>query len=347
MATVSEALRGSRRVRAETRSRVEKAARKAGYERNPLLGAALSAIRRSRQRDYQGTIALIDRSEGGPEELMLFHREIAEGARDRARELGFRTELFWQGDLAPALSQRRLPAVLFARGIAGAVLLPFDVEADLSEFNFSRLAAVQMDHCLIKPRLHAIMPDHYVSLWDALDLLTGRGYRRIGLCLEARKDIRVKNKWSAAFQSYFNGSTPSVGVPLLIEAPLSEGSFLRWYGEHRPDLIVGHREEMIDWLKAAGVAVPGEAGFCNLNLTEAARPCAGLDLQPRRLGATAIESVAAMLYRDERGVPAYPHTTTLEAVWVEGPTVLGPGDRGRGEGSGVTRRAKRQAPTAR
>jgi DNA-binding LacI/PurR family transcriptional regulator len=100
---------------------------------------------------------------------MLFHHEIAKGAETRAEELGFRTELFWIGDAAPALPLTSLPRILHARGISGAVLLPFNNAQDLSRFDFSRLSAVQMDHCLTNPQLHTILPDHYLSMIHTLE----------------------------------------------------------------------------------------------------------------------------------------------------------------------------------
>lgn len=84
----------------------------------------------------------------------------------------------------------------------------------------------------------------------------------------------------------------------------------------------------MDWLAEAGRRVPAEVGFLNLNVTESTRPCAGLDLEPRRLGAAAVEAVVAMLHRQECGVPAYPQTITLEASWVEGPTLRAPAGEG-------------------
>ncbi len=322
VATVSEALRDSPRVRPATRQRVQRAARAAGYERNPLLGAALSAVRRARHHQYRGTLALIDTDEPDRALYLPFHREIAAGAETRAQELGFRTELFWLGERAPALPLKRLPGVLLARGIAGAVLPPFHTARDFGGFDFSRIAAVQMDHCLTRPRLHTILPDHYVSMMAVLAQLERRGYRRIGLCMEERKDTRVKLKWSAAFHAHFrsrDGTGPA--VPSLIAPHLTEEVFVDWHRQHRPDAIVGHRQAMVEWLARIGVKVPRDVGFVNLNLTERTAPCAGLDLGPRRLGAAAIETVVAMLHRQERDVPAHPQTITLEADWFDGPTV--------------------------
>ncbi len=324
VATVSEALRDNPRVNVATRRRVKQAAQQTGYRVNPLLGAALSAVRRARHQHYRGTLALIDDDDPNQAQYALFHREIATGAEARAQELGFRTELFLLGARGPALPIKRLPGVLNARGISGAVLLPFNTPRDLSSFDFDSLAAVQMDHCLIQPRLHTILPDHYISMINALERLTQRGYRRIGLCMTERKDARIKSKWSAAFQAFFRSYARDSGIPALIEPQVTQEAFLSWFRHYRPDVIIGHVQAMVDWLTAINVRVPEDAGFFNLNVTERTGPCSGLDLEPRRLGAAAIETVVAMLHRHESGVPRFPQTITLEASWVEGPTLRAP-----------------------
>jgi LacI family transcriptional regulator len=51
------------------------------------------------------------------------------------------------------------------------------------------------------------------------------------------------------------------------------------------------------------------------------RPCAGLDLQPRTLGARSTELLIAQLQRNETGIPEWPSTTTIPARWVDGPTI--------------------------
>lgn len=323
VATVSEALRDSPRVRPATKLRVVKAAAQAGYRGNPLLGAALSAVRRGRHRNYRGTLALVGATESNPEMYAVFHREIAAGAEERAQELGFQTELFRLGEQEPALTNRRLQAVLAARGIEGAVLLPFHTARDMADFDFSRLAAVQMDHSLIRPYLHTVLPDHYLSLYHALEELSLRGYQRIGLCLEDRKDERVKRKWSAAYLAYARGRTDGSALPPLLAPQLNQTDFLAWHRRHRPDVVIGHVQGVVDWLEESGCTVPDQTGFLNLNLTERTAPCAGLDLGPRRLGAVAIETVVAMLHRHERGIPASPQTISLEALWSEGPTLRG------------------------
>lgn len=321
VATVSEALRDSPRVSAATRERVHRAAEKIGYTPNPLLGAALSAVRRSRHQNYRGTLALVETAEQGRTDMMLFHREIAAGAEARAQALGFTTELFWVGDSPPAVSPARLSSMLFARGIAGVVMLPFNIAQDFSTFDFSRFSAVQMDHCLIQPHLHTVLPDHYVSMIHALERLEQRGYERIGLCLERRKDIRLLNKWSSGFLAYCRSYGRNAGIEPLIVPELTQEIFLKWFRENKPDVVMAHRQGPVEWMRAEGVRVPEDVAYFILNHTERVAPCAGLDLQPRRMGAAAVETVVGMMHRHERGVPEFPQTITLEATWIEGPTL--------------------------
>jgi LacI family transcriptional regulator len=321
VATVSEALRDSPRVSESTRERVHRAAEKMGYTPNPLLGAALSAVRRSRHQNYRGTLALVETAEQGRTDMMLFHREIVAGAEARAQALGFTTELFWIGETPPAVSPARLSSMLFARGIAGVVMLPFNIAQDFSTFDFSRFSAVQMDHCLIQPQLHTVLPDHYVSIVHALERLTKRGYQRIGLCLERRKDVRLLNKWSSGYIGYWRNYSRNAGIEPLIVPELTRENFVEWFHAHKPDIVIAHRQSVVDWMTAEGVKVPEEVGFFNLNHTERTGPCGGLDLQPRRMGAAAVETVVGMMHRHERGVPEVPQTITLEASWMEGPTL--------------------------
>lgn len=321
VATVSEALRNSPRVQEQTRLRVQHAADQAGYRPNPLLGATLSALRRSRHQGFSGVLALVDVSPDGRTDLMLFHREVARGAEKRAQELGFRTELFWVGPKAPALSVARLNGVLRARGIHGVIFLPFDRRQDFVNFDLSQTAAVGMDHRLLNPSLHTIQPDHYLSMRHALELLTARGYRRIGLCLEARKDERVDHKWSSGFISFYRVSGHKLAVPPLIAPKLEPKVFNAWFKKHSPDLIIGHEQAVVDWLAAQKVRVPEDVGFFRINVTERSRPCAGLDLRPQQLGATAVETVVGMLHRREQGSPPCPTSISIDAAFADGPTL--------------------------
>lgn len=315
VATVSEALRDSPRISPDTAARVRAAAKAAGYQSNPVVGAVMSSVRRRAHVDYQGTIAAINYSETANTKLIPFHAQLLAGARERAQQLGFKMDLFWFGPRLMPLS--RLNAILHSRGIQGVFALHFTEAADLTGLDWSRRAGVSMDYGLN----HSVMLDHHTSIFHALDELRRRGYRRPGLALVREKDERMMFKWSAGFFAHSLAQQIKGGVPPLMLSELTAEKLLPWVRRYKPDVILGHRAEIIQWLSAAGLRVPKDVGFFNLNWNERTAPCAGLDLNPMRQGAAAVESLIAQLHRNDLGLPDHAKTISTVAVFTEGPTI--------------------------
>lgn len=318
-ATVSEALRSSPRVAKITRDRVVRAAEKAGYRPNRLIGQVMAEIRRTTNHTFHGTIAMLITTEPPNPRRARFHEEILKGARARAEELGYSVEIFRVGD--GGLPLRRLASVLRARGITGLVVMPFEAAQDWQEFEWHYFAAVKMDYCLSRPRLHTICPDHHVTLLRALHRMTEMGYRRLGFCIQDSLDVRIHRKWSGAFGAYQQGVAPALRVPVHTYESLTATGFRDWFDKHRPEIVISHDRRIVGWLREAGRAVPEDTGFFNLNCIEEPALTTGFDLVPDLLGAAAIESVVAQLYRNERGVPAHPKTIMIEGRWKPGPTM--------------------------
>ncbi|MDB6128050.1 MAG: LacI family transcriptional regulator [Verrucomicrobia bacterium] len=319
VATVSEALRNSPSVAAETGGRIRTAARAAGYVANPMIGAVLSSVRRRVHVGYHGTIAAINFSETPRPKMIPFHALLLSGAQERARQLGFKVDLFWFGP--GVMSLPRLNEILRSRGVAGVFVLPFAKALDLSELDWSRFAGVSMDFCLSRPLLHSVLPDHHSSLFHALRELRQRGYRRPGLALVRGKDERLKFRWRGGYLADMVDRPAREQVPILMREELTCREFVAWVRRHRPDIVIGHRSEIIQWLRGAGFRVPRDIGFFSLNWTERTKPSAGLDLSPAPQGAIAIENVIAQLHRNERGAPPRAMTITVEAPFMDGPTI--------------------------
>jgi LacI family transcriptional regulator len=318
--TVSDALRGSPRVDPSTAARVKVAAREAGYRRNPLAGALMSELRRSRGTAFRGVLAAIDFNEPDrPDYAARYHRELVLGGETRAVELGFKVEKFVVG--RAGLSVSRLDSILQSRGIHGVILLPAWDEPDLSNLDWTRFAGIYTDYIIERPALHSVCSDHYRSLLAALQRLATLGYRRPGLFLQKHQDERLQYRWGAAFRA-FQESHPGIKpVPPLIVESFTRESFTPWFKRHKPDVVLGHNTEAIDWMEHLGADVPATHGFVCLNVLMKTRPCAGLDLQPRQLGARATELLIAQLQRNETGIPEWPSTTTIPARWMDGPTL--------------------------
>lgn len=326
--TVSEALRNSPRVSATTRQRVLKAARLAGYRANPLAGALMSEMRRSRSGTFRGVLAVLDLDgpDRRPVNAARYHLELARGASRRAAELGFKTESFVLDH--SEISVARLDAILQSRGIHGIFLLPVSESPDLSQLDWSRYAGIYADYIIERPGLHSICSDHYRSMMMVLQRLQGLGYRRPGLVLNGHLDQRLLHRWEAAFQTYQNHHDAFTRLPPLIVPEITRAEFVDWFQAAKPDVVLCHRAEVIAWMEECGASVPRTHGFCCLNEMMNVIPCAGIDLQPRLLGARGVELLIAQLHRNEYGVPDTPMTTTLPALWVDGPTLRQQGPPG-------------------
>jgi len=318
--TVSEALRGSSRVNQETAQRIRAAAEAAGYHHNPLAGAVMSEIRRSRGQSFRGVIAAVDvHEEDRPTHSLKFHRELIAGAATRADELGFKVEQFTAG--RDGITLPRLNTILQSRGIRGIILLPAWGDPDYSVLDWSRYAGVYTDYIIEKPSLHTICSDHYRSMMYGLQHLHALGYNRPGLFLQKHHDERLQHRWEGAFLA-FQRRTPGVeAIPALVSENLTRDEFVDWFKGTKPDVVLGHRSEVLPWMRAAGARIPATHGFFCLNVLMQDAPCAGLDLQPRLLGAHGAEAVIAQLHRNEPGIPPLPSLTTIPANWVDGPTI--------------------------
>jgi LacI family transcriptional regulator len=318
--TVSDALRGSPRVDPSTAARVTAAAKEAGYRRNPLAGALMSELRRSRGTAFRGVLAAVDFFEPNrPDSAARFHRELVLGAEMRGTELGFKVEKFVVG--RAGLSVPRLDSILQSRGINGIFLLPAWDEPDLSGLDWSHYAGIYTDYIIERPALHSVCSDHYRSLLAALQRLAALGYTRPGLFLQRHHDERLQYRWGAAFRTFQETHPVAKPVPPLIVDKFSREKFCAWFRKHKSDVVLSHNTEAMDWMESCGAKLPDTHGFASLNVLMKTRPCAGLDLQPRQLGARGAELLIAQLQRNEPGIPEWPSTTTIPARWVDGPTL--------------------------
>lgn len=318
--TISEALRGSPRVQPETAARIRAAATAAGYRHNPLAGAVMSELRRSRGAIFRGVLAVVDLDESDrPAYARKFHQALTEGATERAAALGFKTEVFLVGE--HGVPVKRLDTILQSRGIEGVLLLPAWSDPDFSNLDWSRYAGVYTDYVIERPSLHSVCSDHFRAMISALQRLHALGYRRPGLILEKHQDERLQHRWKGAFLATQFAQPDIEQVPPLVGETITEALFAKWFHRHQPDIVLGHRTEALGWLRQMGVKVPATTGFFSLNVLRSEEACAGLDLQPRLLGARGAELVIGQLYHNERGIPEHASTTSIPAQWVDGPTI--------------------------
>lgn len=319
--TVSEALRGLPRIHPSTAAKVRAAAEKVGYRPNPMASAVMSQIRRSSGSAFRGGLAAVNIDEADrPQISQPYHDALVTGARERATELGYKLQTFLVGQ--EGVTVERLDGILRSRGIQGVLILPAWREPDLSRLDWSRYAGVYADYMIERPELHTVACDHYRSLMGALQRLGRMGYRQPGVFLHRHQDERLQHRWEAAFLAFQRNHRNVGRVPPLVMDEYDRGEFVRWFKRHKPDVVLGHWTEAIDWMKDCGAKIPQTVGFVSLNVTTEERSCAGLDFRPRLIGARSAELLIAQLQRNERGIPTPASLTMIPALWRDGPTLL-------------------------
>lgn len=317
VATVSLALRGAGRISAATRTRVQAAAKKAGYQPSPLVAKALSMVRQPLgMRNYRETIAFITEFEikGGAE----FQRRIYEGAVERAKRVGFNLEPFLLEEKPAA--HRQLGRVLRARGIRGLVIMPRLAHRVPRMFlPWQHFAAVEIGKTIWTPRnLHRVERPLYYELLEAYHLLKRVGFRRIGLAVEPMEDKNRRGVYTASYLLWQQRIRQP--LPVFMPAEWTIENFRVWFEEHRPDVVVVHDTRSIPvWLKSMGVKVPGDVSVFSTNV--GATKISGFRADLDSLGSSAVEMLSLLLDRNELGLASRPRCWQVEDFWQPGETL--------------------------
>lgn len=331
--TVSRVMRDAPHVAEPVRARVLRAARKAGYRPNPLLGRLMAIVRDCRQRRMRATLGVIRDDLPGDELHDSAYQYVATsdiGAR--AERHGYTVEEFHLG--RGGMTPQRLVSILRARGIEGLIVSPQSTRDYGSQIDFSRFAAVTFGYGLRAPQLHRASTNMMQGILDTAAILTARGYRRIGLAVPVWVDARSNHTYSGALLHFQLNLAPRQRVPpLLLPDKLDTGAdlFCRWQRRHRPDVLISLDAYVPEWLtRRLGLRIPEDIGLVVHDWTERMAGCAGIDHRRPHTAAAAVDLVATQLMHNEFGVPDVPRQILIPARWVEGQSVRPPPRRGAG-----------------
>lgn len=321
--TVSRALSNHPALPRATRERIQKVARQLGYHANPLLSAVLSSVRRSRDRQFLGTIAFLTaHTTAHSWQGIATYRDFFLGAKERAERQGFAIEAHWAAE--PGLTGRRLGEILRARGIAGVLFGVRGTDERFPELRWQQFAAVRIGLSQYEPQFHCAVNDQVRTVRLVASTLAARGYRRIGLAASVWQNAAVDQNWLAGFLAWQQLVPAAERVPVHLPAALGAQDFLAWVRRHRPDAVLAVNPQVIPWLTAAGLRVPADVGVAVLDWHDTYGDIAGADQNNRLVGAAAVDAVIGQLRRNERGQPEHPRKTLIESSWHEGRTVRPP-----------------------
>jgi len=239
-------------------------------------------------------------------------------ASRRAEELGYGFTLFRGEDIAGR--RNALQRILLNRGVEGIVLLPIATPRALTEqLDWSAFSVVSTTYGVLAPAFHRVVPHQFGNALQICQQLAAFGYRRIGLVLPAEHDLRVHHGFSAAvaWQNLVGGT--EFVRPCIHEGALPAKRELgRWFERERPDVIIAEGDTACRSIaQQLGLRLSGPVGFASAN--KAGQSIfAGIEERPEEIGATAIELLASMIQRGEKGVPEVPKITMIDGRWIAG-----------------------------
>jgi LacI family transcriptional regulator len=320
--TISRALRNDPRISVELRNRVRSVAEELGYRPNPLVSALMANRRRRGSGGAVDVIALVT-NYGGRKDWRSKDvcRWEYEGIQRRARERGFRIEIFALSDYHGEMIQ--LQATLRARAIRG-VLLGFSREEkpntifDCSEFCVAGLSGYFPGVVADRANFHG-----FFNVQLALDQMHRHGYRRPTLVAPALNNRISNNLWSAAFLDWQRRLPRKDRCePFIPRENVDAAEFSDWLYRNEPDSLLVYKFPVRRLLERRGLRVPNDIGLAYLYRTsDEMGSAAGIDGNLDVVGSAAFDLVVERLHGNATGTSQHPKEVLITGSWHEGPTL--------------------------
>ncbi len=318
---VSLALRDDPRITLATRNRIQRAARELGYRPDAVVSSLMARLRTLRTHKVRATLGFIT---AWPTRLgwseASNHRRFFVGARRQAESLGYALDEFWLTE--PGMNGKRMTEILRTRGVHGLILHSLPAMGGQLDLEWRHFAFVTKGLTVSHPSAHRVVSSHYEDMRLVLSEMDQRLYRRVGLVLDEKMNIRVDRAWLAAFLLHQQGLPEADQVPALVTTLAEEeASFRSWYAKHRPDAILFCDLRVVQWLENVRVRVPRNVGLVHLDWSRDVSPLAGLDSNPDALGVAATDLLVGQLHANEFGIPVREKIVAVRGRWASGSSV--------------------------
>ncbi len=320
--TVSMALRGDPRLRAETRDRIFAAVARVGYRRTEI-SAALSGRRASSHvaPAVPRVAFLANRSPENGSERLGYFRRVVRGARAQAEALGYDFELLFvdEGHHDSASLYRHLRA----RGIKGIVLGAFEPHRRKVELPWSEFCVVKFDSRHMAPAATFVSNDQMHSVREAFQQLRRLGYRRVGLAMGVNDEVGTDYLPTCGLLLEL-ATLPTARrvTPLLFPPGATDAAVIRllgpWIRAERLDAIVSTWTSLRRLVREAGVRCPQDVACVCSCLNRRMPGQAGIVANHEFVGREAIGLLAGLLRAEQYGIPADPTSTYVQGMWFDG-----------------------------
>lgn len=319
IAAVSMALKNHPSLPQSTIERVKKIADEIKYTPDPALSALAAHRNRLRVHNNFSVIGFISNWKN-PEDWnqLASIREVIEGAKSRALELGYTLQPFWSK--ADGATPKRFSEILKTRGIRGVILAPFENYNDKLDLDWDAFSVVAIEKPGRYPFFHHILPNQYTDYLLCWERLRIRGYTRVGLVVRSDFADRWSHQWEAAHlyaQSQMEGTLDTIPILNLDETDQTE-TIRSWLLRYQPQAVISRCDGFFEAAEAEGIKVPDDVGYVSLNVSDDKPGVSGIYQHRRTMGATAVDVLNSLLQRNQRGPLDASIGTQVNGSWRKG-----------------------------
>jgi LacI family transcriptional regulator len=326
--TISLALREHPSIPEATRQKIQKAAARMGYERNPVY----HALSRFRQ---QGTVCapapriayLENFGLGSGSQRSPHLQTILNGACRQAELLGYQIDPIAVGE--DDHDSRSVSRYLHEHQITGMIIGGFAPGFAEIALNWDEYAVAKIHSRHTEPAATVVGNDQLREVRLACRRLAALGYQRIGLAIGRADEDACGHRHTAGFLMEEAALPEHRRVPPLLfpynigDAALS-GMIARWVRRNKVEVVLCNWSNIRGMLEREGLSVPDEVACASLCICdESSEALAGVRPNLRLVGERAVSIVVAQLKSTERGLLEFPSSIYVQSVWQDGPSAPG------------------------
>lgn len=309
---VSLALQGKPGVSNSTADRIRSTAKRMGYSPDPVLSSLVRYRQKSRPARGADVIAYVHTFDAPGWPPTGYFKDVLDGLTDRAKELGYRIELF---GLDAENRPEQLNRILINRGIRLLIFAPqpWDKPVSLEGFDLDAFTVFGMGSSWHRSGLPIVAPFHFQSARRAVRELQGHGCRRIALILVAKENKRDRGQYTGGFIS----AGVSLRNPrIFLWDGESKTAFFRCLDRARPDGLVADGSPVLEWSREWMQARPSKIPLACLRVSRHDKKAFGIDQRAFEIGAQAAEEVHSRRQAGIRGLPTHAVEIMMPGIWI-------------------------------
>jgi LacI family transcriptional regulator len=320
--TVSRALRNDPRISAAVRRKIQKKAAEYGYKPDPQVSELMRYLKKRRTETKRSAIAWINhRNEEDFWSINPWAELFLHACRESAEANGYHLDEIWLGPYERYIPEKRIVQILTARGIKAVLIPPFIDRRFPWTLPWEKFCAVSIGSFPFEPRMPFVDSDDYHNTLLCCRMLRALGKQRIGLILFAEHIGEDNPITAAVLQEAFIRNTKPCPPLLLPDRTSSQASFLKWFGNQRPDCIISDAPQTVQKMMDAE-GLTERTGLVHLNAVAEAEKVnwSGIDKKQAALCAAAVEQLTARLQSNQYGLPENAVNILMKGSWIPGET---------------------------